>query len=94
MSRAVSIRIDDLGPGRADAARDLETGDVGQAEVEDDDLDAGRRLGDVEAVETGRGGLDDVAVLLEEPPQQADEARIVLDDEQMHESQPTASIRG
>ena len=84
----------DLGPGRADAPRDLQAGDVGQAEIEDDDLDPGRRLGDVEAVEPGRGGLDDVAVFLEESPQQADEPRVVLDDEQMHESQPTASVRG
>ena len=75
----------DLGAGRPDAPGDLEAGDVGQADVEDDDLDAGRRLGDVEAVEPGRRGLDDVAVLLEESPQQADQPRVVLDDEQMHE---------
>ena len=42
----------------------------------------------------GRRGLDDVAVLLEQPPQQADEPRVVLDDEQMHGGQPTASITG
>src|SRR4051812_16455394 len=84
----------DIGPGRADAPRDLEPGDVRQADVEDDDLDAGRRLRDVKAVKAGRCRLDDVAVLLEEPPQKADEARVVLDDEQMHESEPTASIRG
>ena len=51
-------------------------------------------LGDLEAVETGRGGLDDVAVLLEEPPQQADQPRVVLDDEQMHGGQPTPSVTG
>src|SRR3954471_21876881 len=44
-----------VGPRRADTAGDLEAGDVGQAEIEDDDLDAGRRLRDVEAVEAGRG---------------------------------------
>ena len=66
----------------------------GQAEVEDDDLDPGRRVDDVEAVLTGRRGLHDVAVFLEQPPQQADEARIVLDDEQMHVVQPTPSFTG
>src|SRR3954447_7556233 len=38
----------DVGPRRADTAGDLEAGDVGQAEIEVDDLDAGRRLRDVE----------------------------------------------
>ena len=38
--------------------------------------------------------LDDVAVLLEQAPQEADEARIVLDDEQMHGRQPTPSLTG
>ena len=66
----------------------------GQPDVEDDDLDPGRRLGDVEAVETGRGGLDDVAVLLEQSTQQADQPRIVLDDEQMHRLQRTPSLTG
>ena len=42
----------------------------------------------------GRRGLDDVAVFLEQPPEQADEARIVLDDEQMHVVQPTPSFTG
>ncbi len=70
---------------------DLETGDVREPEIEDDDLDPGGRLEDVETIETGRGGLDDVAVLLEESAQQADQPRIVLDDEQVHERQPSRS---
>jgi len=49
---------------------------------------------DVEAVQPGRRGLDDVAVLLEEAAQEPDEARIVLDDEQVHDGQPSASVRG
>ena len=70
---------------------DLEARDVRQPQVEDDELDPGRGLEDVEAVTTGRGRLDHVAVLLEESPQQADQPRIVLDDEQMHGRQPTRS---
>ena len=83
-----------LGPRRPDAAGDLETRDVGQPDVEDDDLDAARRLGDVEAVEAGRGRLDHVAILFEQATKQADQPRIVLDDEQMHRLQPTPSITG
>ena len=64
----------------------------GQADVEDDDLDPGRRVDDVEAVLAGRRGLHDVAVLLEQSPQKANEARIVLDDEQMHVFQPNPSF--
>ena len=78
------MRIATSEPVGPDPAGDLEPGDVRQADVEDDDLDPGGRLGDVEAVAAGRRGLDDVAVLLEQSPQQADEARVVLDDEQMH----------
>src|SRR3954468_756313 len=84
----------DIRPGRADAPRDVEPGDVREAEVKDDDLDPGRRLRDVEAVTTRRRGLDDVAVLLQEPPEKTDEARVVLDDKKMHESEPKPSIRG
>ena len=80
----------DLGAGRADAARDLEPGDVGQADVEDDDLDPGRRPRRCRGRPAGRRGLDDVAVLLEQPPQEADEARVVFDDQQMHVVQPTS----
>ena len=39
-------------------------------------------------------GLDDVAVLLEQPAQEADEPRVVLDDEQVHGGQPTAFAYG
>ena len=94
MSRAVSIRIETSEPGRPDPAGDLEPGDVRQAEVEDDDLDPAGRLGDVEPVAAGGRGLDDVAVLLEESPQQANEPRVVLDDEQMHVGQPSAFGQG
>ena len=94
MSRAVSIRIETSDPVARMRRATSRPGDVGQADVEDDDLDPARRLGDVEAVEPGRRGLDDVAVLLEESPQQADQPRVVLDDEQMHVGQPTASITG
>ena len=49
----------------------------------------GGRLGDLEAVQPGRGRLHDVAVLLEQAAQEADEPRVVLDDEQVHGNQPT-----
>ena len=72
----------------------LEPRDVGQAEVEDDDLDPGRRVGDVEAVATGRSGLDDVAVFLEQSREQANQPWVVFDDEEVHVGQPTPSVRG
>ena len=68
--------------------------DVGQADVEDDALDAGRVLGDLEAGRAVDGHLDDVPVVLEQPLEQPPEARVVLDDEQMHGRQPTRSSLG
>ena len=54
----------------------------------------GAVLGDLQAgLAVGRE-LDDVAVLLEQPPKQPTEPRVVLDDEQMHGRQPTPSLTG
>ena len=74
----------DLRTGCPDRPRDLQPGDVRQADVEHDHVDAVGRLGNLDTVPSGRGRLDHVTVLLEQASQQADEARIVLDDQEMH----------
>ena len=89
MSRAVSIRIGDVGAAVPQPAGDLEPADVGQADVEDDALDAGCVLGDLEPGPAVGGQLDDVAVVLEQALEEPGEARVVLDDEQVHGGQPT-----
>ena len=51
-------------------------------------------LGDLEPGRAVGRQLDDVAVVLEQALEQPDEARIVLDDEQVHGGQPTPSALG
>ena len=84
MSRAVSIRIATSEPVGPDPARHLQTGDVGQADVEHDQFNAIGGFGDVDAVPAGHGRFHDVTVLLEQSAQEADEPRVVLDDQQVH----------
>ncbi len=74
----------DLRTRGPDPSRDLEPGHIREPEVEDDDFDARRGGHDVEAVRAGHRRLHDVAVLLEQAPKQADQTRVILDDEQMH----------
>ncbi len=84
VSRAVSIRMATSEPSarirRATSIPEMS----GQTEVEHDDLDAAGRLDDVESIPAGRGGLDDVAILLQQAPEEADQPGVVLDDEEVH----------
>ena len=80
-------------PGVAQPPGDLEAADVGQPDVEDDALDAGRVLGDLEAALAVGGELDHVPVVLEQALEQAPQAGIVLDDEEMHDGQPSRFVR-
>ena len=64
-----------------DPAGDVEAGHVGEADVEDDDVDAGRVLGDRSSCVTVMGHVDDMAVLLEQSLEDAGETFVVLDDE-------------
>ena len=69
-----------LGPGRADAAEDLEAVDPGQPDVEDDEV--GRLVGrDVEALLAGAGDGDLVAFLLEGVLDATRDGVLVFDDE-------------
>ena len=77
-----------LGP--ADPASDVEAGDVRQADVEDDDVDARCVLGDRGARLAVVGDVDYVAVFLEQSLEDPGEAFIVLDDEDVH---PAVSFR-
>ena len=79
----------ELAPLPAQAPGDLEPGDVRQADVEDHGLDPGAVLGDRQAGLAVERDVDDVAVLLEEPPQGPAQALVVLDDEEMHRAPPT-----
>ena len=76
----------DARPGRAQASGHLETGHVGQADVEDHGVDAGRIARHLEAAAAVGRQLDDVAVVLEQPRQQPAEFWIVFDDEEVHVS--------
>ena len=69
----------------AQTACDLEPADVGQSDVEDDALDAGCVLRDLEPGLAVGGQFDDVPVVLEQPLEQPRETRIVLDDEEVHD---------
>ena len=80
--------------GRAHPAGDLEPGDVGQADVQDDRLDAGGGGRDLDAGDAVGRQLDHVPVLLEEAAKQSTETGIVLDDEQVHGRQPTSRSTG
>ena len=53
----------------------------------------GRRLGELERRPAVGRDLHDVAVVLEQPAQDAVEARIVLDEQQVHGGQPTLGLR-
>ena len=78
-------------PHRPDAARDLQAADIGKADIQDDALDAGSVLGDLQPRPPVRGQYD-VPVILQEPLEQPGEPRIILDDEQMHGRQPSGPI--
>ena len=65
-------------------SRDLEAGHVRQAEVEDHRLDPRRRLDELERGPAVRGDLHDVAIVLEQAAQDALEARVILDEQQVH----------
>ena len=62
----------------------------GQSDVEDDALDARRVLGDLEPAFAVGGELDQVAVVLEQALQEASETGIVLDDQEVHDGEPSA----
>ena len=79
-------------PCVAQAPGDVEAAHVGQPDVEDDALDAGRVLGDLEAALAVGGELDHVPIVLEQALEEAAEAGIVFDDEQVHGGQPSASF--
>ena len=70
--------------GSANPAGDVEAGHVGQADVEDDDVDPRCVLGDRSARFTVAGDVDDMTVLFEQPLEDPGEAFIVLDDEDVH----------
>jgi hypothetical protein len=73
-----------IAPFAADAAGDLEARDVGQADVEDDDIDAVLAQGDVDTgLAIGRD-LDVVAVLFEKAGERSAQALVVLDEEDLH----------
>ena len=69
----------------ADSSRDVEAGHVGQADVEDHDVDPGRVLGDRGAGLAVVGDVDDVTILLEQALEDTGESFVVLDDEEMHD---------
>ena len=71
-------------PGRPDPAGDLEPADVGQADVQDHDLDAGRSVASSTAVVPSAASLDHVAVFLQQALEQAPQALVVFDDEEVH----------
>src|SRR6185369_1265565 len=75
----------EIAPLRPDPACDLEAGDVRQADIEDDDVDAVLTEGDLEAGFAVGRALDVVAVLFEEPGERSAEALVVLDEEDFHE---------
>ena len=72
---------------------DLEPVDVGQPEVEDDDVGRGRR-GHGQALAPGRRGGDVVAPGLEAEAQGAQQARVVVDDQDARHYGSPASKRG
>ena len=70
--------------GSAKAPCDLEPGHVGQADVEDEDIDRGPGVDDIEAVRPGRDELDDVPVRGEQALELSAQAGIVFDQEKVH----------
>ena len=72
----------------AKLARHLEAGQLREADVEDDRLDAGRFGRDLEAgLAVGRE-LDDMAVVGEQPREQPSELGVVFDEQQVHARSP------
>ena len=69
----------------------LQAIDVRQPDVEDDALDAGRVLRDLEAGPAIRRDLHDVAIVLEQSLEEPRESGVVLDDEHMHGGQPAGA---
>ena len=74
-------------PARPDPAGDLEPVEIGQADIQDDRVETRAAVGDVEAV---RGRCAASSTTCRSSREQADEeatqARIVLDDEEVHRS--------
>ena len=77
------MRIGTPEPRGSQPAGHLEAGDVGQADVEDDGIDA-RRLGQVEGRLAGRGSLHDMVLAAEQACDEVAEARVVLYQQQVH----------
>ena len=73
-----------LGALGAQAARDVQPGQLGQSDVQDDRLDPGRLGRDFEALFTVGRELDDVAVVGQQARQQPAELGVVLHEEQVH----------
>ena len=72
---------------RPQAAGDVEARAVREADVEDDGVELG--LGrELQPLGGGRRAVDDVAILGQEAGEEADEARVVLDEEQVHGATP------
>ena len=68
----------------AEAPGDVEAGQVRQADVEDDGIEAAARFDELEAILAPGCEVDDVALLDQESLKQASKARVVLDDEHVH----------
>jgi hypothetical protein len=71
---------------RPHTAGDIGPGNVRQADVEHHGVDPAVRLGDLERLLARCRQLDEVPLLLEHPRQQSTEARVVLNEEQVHRS--------
>jgi D-alanyl-D-alanine carboxypeptidase/D-alanyl-D-alanine-endopeptidase (penicillin-binding protein 4) len=79
-----------LAPPLPEALGDLDAGDVGQADIQDDRLDP-VGLRQLEAGLPIGGEIDDVAVLLEEALEDPPEPLVVLDDQQVHRARGSLS---
>ena len=82
----MSIRIGIRERSQAQLPGQVQAGHLRQADVEDDRVEPAVAGDDVERLLAGFGDLDHVPVLEEQPFEHAAQARVVLDDEQVHRS--------
>ena len=77
------MRIGTCEPAVPQPAGDLEAGQVRQPDVEHDRVDA-RAAGQLERGGAGRGALDEMPLAAEQPRDEVGEARVVLDEQEVH----------
>ena len=80
----MSIRIGTRQPRARIRRGDLEPVDIGQADIEDQRVEAAAGLDELERLTATDSEVDDVAFLGQEPLEEPPQPRVVLDDEHVH----------